>query len=92
MFFPLHPEYMEKSTGNRTSNTIPYRDNDDVKTLVRRAAILPLMLLASVQDVWFQALGDRDNADITQLIQHFTDYVTDQWVEGDRSLWNHYGT
>ena len=50
------------------------------------------MLLASVQDVWFQALGDRDNADITQLIQHFTDYVTDQWVEGDRSLWNHYGT
>ena len=22
----------------------------------------------------------------------FTDYVTDQWVEGDRSLWNHYGT
>jgi hypothetical protein len=22
MFFPLHPEYMEKSTGNRTSNTI----------------------------------------------------------------------
>jgi hypothetical protein len=35
---------------------------------------------------------DRDNADITQLTQPFTDYVTDQWAEGDRSLWNHYGT
>jgi hypothetical protein len=34
------------------------------------------------------ALKDRDNTDITQLTQHFTDYVTDQWVEGDRSLWN----
>ena len=70
-----------------TGLQIPYH-TETMTTLVRRAAILPLMLLASVQDVWFQALGDRNNADITQLIQHFTDYVTDQWVEGDRSLWN----
>ena len=28
----------------------------------------------------------------TQLTQPFTDYVTDQWVEGDRSFWNHYET
>jgi hypothetical protein len=90
MFFPLRPEYMEKSTGKRT--LIPYRDNDDVKTLVRRAGILLLIPLASVEDVWFHALEDRDNADITQWTQPFTDYVTDQWVEGDRSLWNHYGT
>jgi hypothetical protein len=90
LFFPLHPEYMEKSTGKRT--LIPYRDNDDVRTLVRRAGILLLIPLASVEDVWFHALEDRDNADITQLTQPFTDYVTDQWVEGDRSLWNHYGT
>jgi hypothetical protein len=81
---------MEKSTGKRT--LIPYRDNDDVRTLVRRAGILLLIPLASVEDVWFHALEDRDNADITQLTQPFTDYVTDQWVEGDRSLWNHYGT
>ena len=90
LFFPLHPEYMEKSTGKRT--LIPYRDNDDVRTLVRRAGILLLIPLASVEDVWFHALEDRDNADITQLAQPFTDYVTDQWVEGDRSFWNHYGT
>jgi hypothetical protein len=75
-----------------TGLQISYRDNDDVKTLVRRAAILPPLPLASVEDVWFKVLEDRDNTDITQLPQPFTDYVTGQWVEGDRSLWNHYGT
>jgi hypothetical protein len=60
-----------------TGLQIPYRDNDDVKTLVRRAAILPLIPLASVEDVCFQAIEDRDNTDITQLTQPFTDYVTD---------------
>jgi hypothetical protein len=75
-----------------TGLQIPYRDNDDVKNFVRRTAILPPIPLASVEHVCFQALEDRDNADITQLTQPFTDYVTDKWVEGDRSLWNHYGT
>jgi hypothetical protein len=28
----------------------------------------------------------------TQLTQPFTDYVTDQWVEGDRYFLNYYGT
>ena len=28
----------------------------------------------------------------TQLTQPFTDYVTDQWVEGDRYFFNRYGT
>jgi hypothetical protein len=53
---------------------------------------LDLIPLASVEDVWFQALEDRDNADITQLTQPFTDYVTDQWAEGDRYFLNYYGT
>ena len=77
-----------------TGLQIPYRDNDDVKTLVRRAAILLRIPLASVKDVWFKVLEDRDNVDITQLTQPFTDYVTGQWAEGDRSLclWNNYGT
>lgn len=75
-----------------TGLQIPYRDNDDVKTLVRRAAILPLIPLDAVEDVWFQALEDRDNADITDSTTPFTDYVTEQWVEGDRTMWNHFGT
>jgi hypothetical protein len=57
--------------------------------LVRRAALLLLIPLASVEDAWFQALEDRYN---TQLTQPFTEYVTDQWVEGDRYLRNYYGT
>lgn len=71
---------------------IPYRDNNDVKTLVRRAAILPLIPMDAIEDVWFQALEDRDDANITQITQTFTDYVTEQWVEGDRTRWNHFGT
>jgi hypothetical protein len=48
--------------------------------------------LALVEYIWSSALEDRDNAGLTQLTQPFTDYVTDQWVEGDISLWNHYET
>ena len=88
MFFHFIQSIWRKAQA--TGLQIPYRD--DVKTLVRRAAILPLIPLASVEDVWFQALEDRDNADITQLTQPFTDYVTDQWVGGDRYFLNYYGT
>ena len=45
----------------------------------------------AIDDVWYQALEDRDDADITDLTQRFTDYVTEQWVEGDRLVWNHFG-
>ena len=89
-FFHFNQRIWRKAQA--TGLQIPYRDNDDVKNLVRRTAILPPIPLASVEYVCFQALEDRDNADITQLTQPFTDYVTDKWVEGDRSLWNHYGT
>ena len=70
----------------------PYRDNEDVRTLVRRAAILPLIPLDCIDDVWFQTLEDRDDANLTPLTEPFTDYVTEQWVEGDRTCWNHFGT
>ena len=75
-----------------TGLQIPYKDNEDVKLFVRRAAILPLVPLDVIEDVWFQALEDRDDANITQLTEQFTDYVTEQWVEGDRTLWNRFGT
>ena len=48
--------------------------------------------LEAIEDVWLQALEDRDDANITQLTGKFTDYVTEQWVEGTRTLWNHFGT
>ena len=42
--------------------------------------------------IWFQALQDRDDADITQLTQSFTDYMTEQWIDGDRTIWKHFRT
>ena len=57
---------------------IPYREDDNVKKLIRRAAVLLLDPLDSIEDVWFQALEDRDEADLTELTETFTDYVTEQ--------------
>ncbi|XP_021359380.1 uncharacterized protein LOC110454276 [Mizuhopecten yessoensis] len=75
-----------------TGLQILYRENDDVKLLVRRAAVLPLIPLDRIEDVWFQTLEDADDADIPHPVLLFTDYVTDQWVEGDRPTWYHFST
>lgn len=75
-----------------TGLQIPYREYDNVKKLIRRAAVLPLVLLDSIEDVWFQALEDRDEADLTEVTETLTDYVTEQWVNGDILIWNHFGT
>jgi len=75
-----------------TGLQIPYREDDNVKKLIRRAAVLLLDPLDSIEDVWFQALEDRDEADLTELTETFTDYVTEQWVNGDRLVWNHFGS
>lgn len=73
-----------------TGLQIPYYDN--VKKLIRGAVVLPLVPLDSIEDVWFRALEDRDEADLTDLTETFTDYVTEQWVNSDRLLWNHFGS
>lgn len=67
-----------------------YKENEVIKTLVRRAAVLPLVPLQSVEDVWFNALTDLENADININTIPFTDYVTTQWVESDQQIWNHF--
>lgn len=45
-----------------------------------------------VEDVWFQALEDANDADIPHPLLPFTDYVTEQWVNGDKTTWNHFLT
>jgi hypothetical protein len=35
----------------------------DIKTLVRRAAVLPLVPIEHIQDIWFNALVDINLAD-----------------------------
>ena len=69
-----------------------YRDNEEVRTLIRRAAVLPLIPLDRIEDVWFQALEDLEDAGIPHDTQPFPDYITEQSVEGDRLVWNHFGT
>ncbi|XP_062591979.1 uncharacterized protein LOC134253475 [Saccostrea cucullata] len=44
----------------QTGLQIPYKENDDIKTLVRRAAVLPLDPLDCIEDVWFTTLEDRE--------------------------------
>ena len=57
-----------------------YRQDGNIKTLVRRSAVLPLVPVNEVEDMWFHALENNDND--TPEVTRFADYVTDQWVEG----------
>lgn len=67
---------------------VRYTEDDNLKRLVRRAAVLPLVPSADVEDVWFSAL--EENNDNTPEVTRFTDYVTETWVEGRRQGWNHF--
>ncbi|KAJ8307731.1 hypothetical protein KUTeg_014717, partial [Tegillarca granosa] len=66
------------------------RENDEVQKLVRRAAVLPLIPSASVEDVWLNALESINEADIDINTTPFCDYVTEYWVENNRDIWNHF--
>jgi len=68
--------------------TVPYREEDNIRRLVRRAAVLPLVPVHLVEDVWFAALEDVD--DDRPDIMRFTDYVTETWVETDVTQFNHF--
>lgn len=74
----------------QTGLQIAYREVEAITTLVRRAAVLPLVPQDSIEDVWFNALNELDNADVNMNTVPFTYYVTTQWVESDRHLWNHF--
>lgn len=65
-----------------------YREDDAIQKLVRRAAVLPLVPVNLVEDVWFAALEDID--DTSDAVRRFTDYVTETWVESERREWNHF--
>ena len=69
-----------------------FDDTVDVgfKLLVRRAAILPLFPIQSIEDVWLHAL--EDGADQAAAVISFKEYVTSTWVEYNHQLWNHYDT
>ena len=65
-----------------------FRDNEEFRRLVLRSAILPLVPVNCVEDVWLNALEDSED-DSARCVK-FKDYVTEQWVEGDKAMWNHF--
>ena len=69
---------------------VKYRDDDSFRTLVRRAAVLPLVPSGSTEDVWFWALDEND--DLSDSVVKMNDYITETWVEAGRSHWNHFAT
>ena len=48
--------------------------------------------MQNIEDIWLHTLEDIDNADTNINTVSFTDYVTEQWVENNRDLWNHHNT
>lgn len=89
-FSPILPKSREKGTADRNTNSLQRRRQRE--EIDKRCAVLPLIPPNSIEDVWFQALEDRDEADLTDLSETFTDYITEQWINDDRFLWNHFGT
>jgi len=71
--------------------TTTYQSDHDLYRFVRRAAVLPLVPPALVDDVWLQAMADSPDTVPTRA---FADNVTETWLEGtfDRDMWNHFNT
>ena len=66
-----------------TDLQVTYRNNEDIRQLVRRATYLPLVPMDLIEDVWFNALNDLEDIDTPANTTTFTDYVTIQWIDGD---------
>jgi len=77
-----------QQTGMQSS----YQTIDDIHKLVRRAAVLPLIPLDKIEDVWFGALNALEDVNLPHDTTAFTDYVITQWIDGDRNVWNHFDT
>ncbi|XP_048236991.1 uncharacterized protein LOC125372081 [Haliotis rufescens] len=67
-----------------------YKEDEEVKKLVRRAAALPLVPRDKVDDVWLDAIADSPAG---PKVTAFMDYVTTSWVQGQAfmpEIWNHF--
>ncbi|XP_048248804.1 uncharacterized protein LOC125378046 [Haliotis rufescens] len=67
-----------------------YKEDEEVKKLVRRTAALPLVPRDKVDDVWLDAIADSPAG---PKVTAFMDYVTTSWVQGGAfmaEIWNHF--
>ncbi|XP_067676265.1 uncharacterized protein [Haliotis asinina] len=67
-----------------------YKEDGEVKKLVRRAAALPLVPCDKIEDVWLDAVAESP---ASPKVTAFMDYVTTSWVEGQGfipEIWNHF--
>ena len=55
---------------NHTGLQVTYRNNDDIPQLVRRAAVLPLVPMYLIEDLWFNALYDLEDMTFQQTQLH----------------------
>ncbi|XP_069110361.1 uncharacterized protein [Argopecten irradians] len=90
-FFSFHAVYLEESPANRTSTTLR-RQRRHQTTVTASRSPYPLVPLNHIEDVWFHALNDLENAGVPHDTTAFTDYVITQWIERDQPLWNHFET
>ena len=72
MFLPFQECNFAKGTTYRLTNC---RDKTNMKTLVRQAADLSHVPLDIVDDVWFTALEDRDETDLSSMTESFVYYM-----------------
>ena len=61
-----------------TGLQVTYINNEDIRQLVRRAAVLPLVPMDLIDDVWFNVLNALEDIDTPTNTTAFTDYVTTQ--------------
>ncbi|XP_067648894.1 uncharacterized protein [Haliotis asinina] len=67
-----------------------YKEDGEVKKLVRRAAALALVPCDKIEDVWLDAVAESP---ASPKVTAFMDYVTTSWVEGQAfipEIWYHF--
>lgn len=75
---------------------IPYREDNEVKTMVRHLMALPLMPPHEMDEVWLLITANAPGPDHPnhQHCNNLLDYMVTTWVDNDarfhRDIWNHY--
>ncbi|XP_067671655.1 uncharacterized protein [Haliotis asinina] len=66
-----------------------YSENDEIRKFIRRCAVLPLLPVHEVEELWLDTLESMPD---DPRCRDLSDYVTSYWIEGDlhRPQWNHH--